>query len=99
MSENNEVAISLVFDKAATRLAGYPYGKKVYDEQVKPCIDFKKKNVIIFPDNIERAATSFVQGFFYDIVKNIGFDGIDDHIYIKSNSNQLVDDITDNIRI
>ncbi len=63
---------NLVFKKSTTRLAGFPYGKEIYDSQVKNKIDFTNKITIIFPDNIEKIASSFTQGFFEEIVQKIG---------------------------
>lgn len=86
--------IKLEFDKAITSLAGYPYGKSVYDEQCKDKINFDDKEIIIeFPDNIERIASSFTQGFFNEILKNIGLSGIEQKVKIVSKNRGLKDEI------
>lgn len=82
--------ITLKFDNTMTRLAGNPYGKKIYDEQVKDnYTDYTKKLDIIFPNNIEKIASSFVQGFFSYLVSEIGYEGIDENITIKAGSEEL----------
>lgn len=75
----------LVFDSNVTRLAGNPYGREVYDKQLKGKIEFDKISVIVFPKEIENVASSFVQGFFADIVANIGFNGLNEKIEIQAN--------------
>ncbi len=89
--------IELQIDKALTGLAGYDYGKKVYDEQVKCNIDFTKAITVIFPDNIQRIASSFVQGFFEDFVKQIGLSGIENNVTIKASSEKLICSIMNNL--
>ena len=75
----------LNFASSVTRLAGNPYGREVYDKQLKGKIDFNTDSVIIFPKEIENVASSFVQGFFNEIVDTIGFDGIQTKIKIEAN--------------
>ena len=76
---------NLKFDSSVTRLAGNPYGREVYDKQLKGKIDFDAISVIVFPKEIENVASSFVQGFFCEIVDNIGFDGLQTKIKIEAN--------------
>ncbi len=75
----------LQFDPSITRLAGNPYGKEVYDKQLKGKIDFNNVSVIVFPKEIENIASSFVQGFFADIVDNLGFGEAKTKIEIQAN--------------
>ena len=56
--------IEIKVEKSLSGLAGYDYGKKIYNEQVKEKIDISKNITIIFPEHIKRVASSFVQGFF-----------------------------------
>ncbi len=58
-------------DKEITDLAGDNLGKKIYEEQVSHVIDFSKANVIVFPEQIEDLAISFVHGFCRKILKRI----------------------------
>lgn len=81
--------IILSFDKATSRLAGNPYGKAVYKEQLADNLDFNKMNIVIFPDSIERVASSFTQGMFEEIVQKLGYDGIENHIKIKAKNSEL----------
>ena len=75
----------LDFDTDVTRLAGNLYGREVYNKQLRGKIEFDKISVIVFPKEIENVASSFVQGFFADIVDHIGFNGINDKIEIQAN--------------
>lgn len=68
--------ICLQFNPVITRLAGFDYGKEIYQEQVKAQIDFSRKTIIEFPSQIIKIASSFVQGFFADIIEQIGLDQI-----------------------
>ena len=81
--------IVLQFNKADTRLAGNSYGRKVFEDQVRDKIQYNQKNIIIFPNNIEKVASSFVQGFFAEIVKMIGYEKFDDVIEIHAKSEEL----------
>lgn len=74
--------IELQFGKAVTRLAGNEYGRKIYNEQVKDKIDFSTKTQIVFPDQIISIASSFIQGFFDEIIANIGFMGVGEQVII-----------------
>lgn len=84
-----ENKIELVFDKATTRLAGNPYGRAVYNEQIAGKIDYEKMNVIYFPDNIEKVASSFTQGLFAEIIENVGYSGVNDTVIIKAKNEEL----------
>ena len=81
--------IILRFDSTITGLAGYQYGKKTFEEQVEGKINYQSEKIILlFPDNIRRMASSFIQGFFEDIVKNIGLEGIGEKMEITSGKNK-----------
>lgn len=69
MMENK---IELKFDNSLTSLAGYEYGISVYENQVKGKLDLKKSFQLVFPEQIKGVASSFVQGFFEEIVNCIG---------------------------
>lgn len=75
----------LKFDSNITRLAGNPYGREEYDKQLRGKIDFNNVSVIVFPKEIENIASSFVQGFFADIVDNLGFGEVKTKIEIQAN--------------
>lgn len=88
--------VTLVFDKTITRLAGYPYGEQVYAEQVEGKLDFSKKAYIEFPDTIVKSASSFVQGFFYNIIALVGISGIGSRVVLVC-SDSLRESIMDNL--
>lgn len=86
--------IILNFDKTTSRLAGNPYGKEVYHSQVKDkYIDYSEPLVVVFPDNIKKVASSFVQGFFTELVSKIGYEGIEEKVTIKAGSPKIAEDI------
>ena len=89
--------ISLEFPKSETRLAGFPYGETVYKEQVKNIISFDGDIEIIFPNQIEKVASSFVQGFFSGIVAVIGYKGVEEQIKIVSRNDNLTASIRKNM--
>lgn len=89
--------IYLKFDKSATRLAGNPYGREVFREQAKDFIDYDSKNHIIIPDNIQRIASSFTQGFFAEIIDRIGYEGIEEKIVIETSNEELKKDIYEDL--
>lgn len=80
---NNEIKLS--FDKTVTRLAGNPYGRLVYEEQVKGKVDYNEVVYITFPDEIIYIASSFVQGFFDEIIKKVGVLGVGRQVIITAN--------------
>ena len=68
----------LKFDKMVTKLAGNPLGKHVFQEQLLGKINYESDITIVIPDRIDTIASSFIQGFFEDIVKNVGISGVED---------------------
>ncbi len=64
--------VQLDFNRSLTSLAGYDYGKNIYEAQVKGKLDLSKDFYIEFPDEISNVAYSFVQGFFKEIIETIG---------------------------
>lgn len=67
-----ENKVKLTFEDNIIGLAGYEYGKQIYDLQVKDKIDINQKFYIEIPSSIQFAASSFVQGFFSQIIDQIG---------------------------
>lgn len=91
--------IKLKFENTTTRLAGNPYGKEIYDSQVKGKYeDFSEPLIIVFPDNITKVASSFVQGFFTFLVSEIGYSGVFEKVTIKSSSDDISQKIMERIR-
>lgn len=89
--------VELIFNKAETRLAGFPYGREVYEKQVKNYINVGEEIEIVFPNQIEKVASSFVQGFFSELVSKIGYLGIEKHVKIIASSEKLSKMIKENI--
>lgn len=89
--------INLKFPKDLTKLAGNSYGRKIYDEQVKGKIDFTEKTIISIPEQIDGIASSFIQGFFDDIVNQIGIIEIPGKIEVKSTISDINEFIFDNL--
>jgi len=93
--------IRLVFEKSQTRLAGFPFGETVYKEQVKNEIletgDRKECYKIIFPIQIEKVASSFIQGFFSELINSIGYEEIEKKFIIETSSEKLTNRIKENI--
>lgn len=89
--------ILLEFPKTLTRLTDNPYGKQVFAEQVADKIDYQAENTIVFPKQIIKASSSFVQGFYSEIIKKIGYEGLDEHIIIESENTTLKESIKKNL--
>ena len=71
MSNNNKIELKFEY-KSVVNLAGYLYGHNVYDTQIKDHLDVSKDFAISFPGFIVDVSSSFVQGLFAEIIKNIG---------------------------
>ena len=66
-----------------------PYGKEVYEKQVKSYVDLNDMNEIVFPEQVVKASSSFVQGFFSDVIDTLGPEGIFAHFTIVSPNEKL----------
>ena len=84
-----ENIVRLSFKKTSTNLAGYDYGIEVYEEQVRGKIDVQAPFIIEFPQEIKGIASSFVQGFFADIVGEIGLIATEERATVKAGSERL----------
>lgn len=92
--------VELIFEKSQTRLAGFPYGETTYKDQVKSVYDGVANNEVIkvvFPNQIEKVASSFVQGFFAELINTIGYEKIEERFLIESSSEKLTAKIRENI--
>lgn len=93
--------VELKFEKSETRLAGFPYGETTYNEQVKKSVEGNKDNQeqikIVFPAQIEKVASSFVQGFFSELINTIGYEKIEELFVIETSSEKLTKKIIENI--
>lgn len=82
--KKNEVYLTFE-DKTVPSLAGYDYGVAVFKEQVEKFIDYSADEIIIcFPTDKSAVASSFVEGFFDEIKKNIGLSGIFNKVKIDT---------------
>lgn len=94
----NKNLINLEFDKSISVLAGNEYGYEEYKKQLKDKFEIEKINVIVFPNNIQKVAISFVQGMFRDILNEINKEELEKYIEIKSSSDVLTQKIISNIK-
>lgn len=98
MMKTNRIELSFT-DKTVTRLAYYPYGKQIYEEQVKPHINFFDDiTYIVFPNHIVKLASSFVQGFFEEIIEKVGYEAIGKKIIVESSNDSLKTSIFENLK-
>lgn len=84
-----ENKVTLSIDKDIVSLAGYDFGKSIYCSQVKEKIDINKNFSIEIPSNVKFVASSFVQGFFSDIINEIGLLATEERIRIISENTKL----------
>ena len=93
----NDNMIYIEANKSITGLAGFDFGNKMYEEQVKGKIDFNGEIILVFPENIQRFASSFIQGFFEDFVTHIGISGIENNVKIESSNKKLKEKIINDL--
>lgn len=90
--------INLVFNKCDIYLGGTPYGRRIYNEQVKKRINFDDdKIVIVFPEQVQQLTSSFIQGFFYEIKAKLGLEGIEKKVFIENSGENFKKDIINNL--
>ena len=94
----NSNSLNLKFAKDAKNLAGYEYGEHEFNEQVKDKINYNETFTLVFPPQIEKIASSFVQGFFAKIKEKIGLQGIEERLTLKTKSDALKNSIMQNLR-
>ncbi len=92
---NNHFTVEL--DKTITKLAGYDLGVSVFENQIKNKVDYMNIITIEFPPRINSIASSFIQGFFKDIVEEIGISGIENNVTIVSSITECKEMIVDNL--
>jgi hypothetical protein len=92
--------VELKFKNTVQGLSGNPYGRSVFDNQVKGKINYYTDDEIIirFPENIEEVRWSFVQGFFKEIIDAIGLSETLGKVTIKARTQDLVDEIYDKMK-
>lgn len=90
--------IKLKFDKKDSGLAGGDYGAEIFNSQVKNEIDHNEEVTIEFPENIRIVASSFIQGFFSELIESEGFDYIMEHFTLVTGSKELDKKLIERIR-
>lgn len=81
--------IYLVFPKDITRLVGYNCGKYTYDMQLKDKISPDEITYIVFPEQIEKVSSSFLEGLFEDIFNLFGYKVAGDKIRVETKNESL----------
>ena len=89
--------IALTFQKDLTKLVGNSFGRKTYENQIKGNVDFEEKVTIEIPSRINRISSSFVQGFFDEIIQTIGVNGVKEKFTFISSINEIKDFIINNL--
>ena len=90
--------INLKFKNTTVALAGNPYGRKVFNEQVKPYIHETDDSIIIaLPSQISYVTSSFIQGFFDFWLRTIGYDEIKKKIIIQTDDERVKNYIWENL--
>lgn len=92
-----ENKVILKFKDDIIALAGFEYGEQIFANQIKGNIEYNKAFYIQFPDNIKIVASSFVQGLFSNIVKEIGLKLTLERAHIISSNARLVKKIKDKL--
>lgn len=89
--------INLKFKASITGLAGNPFGQSVYKEQVASKINPNERITIVFPEQVEDIAISFIQGFFKEIIDHYGYDKLREMIEVEAGNEFVVKKIWENI--
>ncbi len=90
--------INLAFKQTTIALAGNPFGKNIFKEQVLP--QFSKEDdsySIVFPDQISFITSSFVQGFFDYWLRTMSSDEIKRKVEIKTRDERVKEYIWANL--
>ena len=82
--------IKLDFGKTLTKIAGFRYGKVIYDKQASKLVCNEGGNIIEFPEQIDFVAPSFIQGFIAELLREVGVDNILEHIRFESPHPEVV---------
>ncbi len=87
----------LILDKTVTKLAGNQLGRYIFQEQLKEEINYDSEITITFPERIDTIASSFIQGFFEEIIQNIGISGVERMVTINSSIPDIKKIILENL--
>ena len=92
------MSINLEFKRSTVALAGNPYGRKVFSEQVEPKLGKIDDVVtIVFPEQISFITSSFVQGFFDFWLRSMSIDEIKKKVLIESSNDRVKEYIWSNL--
>ena len=94
--ENN--IINLKFDKMITNLSGNRLGVKVFKDQVKDKFVAEKQNEVVFPQQIEDIASSFIQGLYSEISEKYGKIEAQNFMILTSQNKKAQEKIEESIR-
>lgn len=94
--------IFLQFSKPTSGLAGFPFGEKIYHDQVENVVaktlnDSERDIVLCLPEYVERVASSFVQGLFKEILDTLGYASTVRKLVVVSTSCRAIDSIYKNL--
>ncbi len=89
--------ICLTFDKTLVALAGNPFGQRTFDEQVKSKIDDSDDITIVFPPQIIKIASSFVQGFMNYWMTKYAIQEISEKVTIVTSNEKLTQSFYSNM--
>lgn len=89
----------LTFKKSLADLAGNRFGRKIYEDQVKPSFDPDAENIVIIPDSISYVGTSFIQGIYAELSETYGRRGALQKMTLKSDNEETMNKIEKSISI
>ena len=89
--------VKLEFEKSLVGLAANPFGKSVFKKQVEGKLNEEQKITIIFPERIERIASSFVQGFFSQWIDKYGVEWVRKNIDVSVSNEELKKTVYENL--
>ncbi len=90
--------INLEFDKMITNLSGNRLGVKVFKDQVKDKFVAEKQNEVVFPQQIEDIASSFIQGLYSEISEKYGKIEAQNFMILTSQNSKAQEKIEESIR-
>jgi len=91
--------IKLELNKTLTKIAGFKYGKDIYEKQANDYILFDCENVIEFPSHVDFVAPSFIQGFIAEPMREVGSTNILEIIRFHSPRPEVMTQIYDDLRM
>ena len=79
-------------------LAGYGYGKELWQEYFK-YLNYHKPFKIVLPSHLQGMSVSFVGGLFAEMLENIGVDKILERMTIIHPDEEVIKRIVDDIKM